>query len=202
MNVATRYIALWLSAAALSGFAPGARAEVYKVVDENGNVTYTDQAPGPDARPMVLRELSVISPQVAAPKAGTEQAAEADAAVEGEQDVMSIRELRRAYRDFRIVSPMQEQHVWGTGNEVTIAWGAQYPLQPGMMVTIYVDGQAQPPTTQSAISMGSMDRGEHQVYAELVDSQNRRIALAETVTFFVRQWSVNFGAQQNQNQGN
>lgn len=198
MNAPTHYLALWLSAAALLAFAPGTRAEVYKVVDEHGNVTYTDQAPGPDARPMVLRELSVISPQVPAPNAGTEQAAGADSAAEGEQDVMSVRELRRAYRDFRIVSPMQEQHIWGAGNEVTIAWGTQYPLQPGMMVTIYVDGQAQPPTAQSAISMGSMDRGEHEVYAELVDSQNRRIALAEPVTFFIRQWSVNFGAQQNE----
>lgn len=201
MNAPKYCIALWLSAAALFAFAPGIRAEVYKVVDEHGNVTYTDQAPGPDARPMVLRELSVISPQVGAQPAGSEASADADADG-GEQELMSVRELRRAYRDFRIVSPMQEQHVWGTGNDVTIAWSAQYPLQPGMMVTIYLDGQAQEPTTQSAITVASMDRGEHKVYAELVDSRNRRIALSETVTFFVRQWSVNFGVQQNQNQGN
>ena len=34
-----------------------ARAEIYKVVDEHGNVTYTDQKPSPDAVPVQLRGL-------------------------------------------------------------------------------------------------------------------------------------------------
>lgn len=198
MNAPTHYLALWLSAAALLAFAPGTRAEVYKVVDEHGNVTYTDQAPGPGIEPMVLRELSIISPQVIAPKAGTEQAAGA----EEQEEVTSIRELRRGYRDFRIVSPTPEQHFRGTGNEATIAWDTQYQLQPGMMVTFYLDGKAQAPTTQQAITTGRLDRGEHQVYAELHDSRNRRIATTDPVTFYIQQWSVNFGVQQNQDSGN
>lgn len=199
MNAPTYRIAQWLFAAALIAVTPGARAEVYKVVDENGNVTYTDQAPGPDAKPLALRELSVISPQVTAPKDGAEQTG-TDAAAGDQEEVTSIRELRRGYRDFRIVSPTPEQHIWGTGNEVTVAWDAQYKLQPGMMVTFYVDGKAQPPTAQQAITVGRLDRGEHKVYAELFDSRNRRITTTEPVTFFIRQWSVNFGVQQNQNQ--
>ena len=35
-------------------------AQVYKVVDEDGNVTYTDQAPGDGSQPIELRPISVI----------------------------------------------------------------------------------------------------------------------------------------------
>jgi len=41
--------------------APTFAQPIYRVVDENGNVTYTDQKPSDDAVPMVLPEISVIS---------------------------------------------------------------------------------------------------------------------------------------------
>ena len=45
--------ALFLAATAWSG-------EIYKVVDKDGNVTFTDQSPGDGSQPMNLPELSVI----------------------------------------------------------------------------------------------------------------------------------------------
>lgn len=174
-------------------------AQVYRVVDENGNVTYTDQAPGPDAKPITLRELSVISPQVPdKPAPSAETVAAAEAAAEGQQEVTNIGELRRGYRDFRIVSPEPDQQFVGTGNMATVAWDTQYRLQPGMMVTFYIDGEPQAPTTAQSMNIGPMDRGTHEVYAELRDSRNRQIAVTDPVSFHIFQWSVNFGNRQNQ----
>jgi len=172
-------------------------AEVYKVVDENGNVTYTDQAPDSSAKPMELRGLSVISPQKPPAPVASEQPA-AEASADGEEVVTSIRELRRGYRDFRIVAPKNDEQIRGTGNQTMIAWDTSYRLQPGMTVTFVLDGNAQEPTTAQSMTTGRLDRGEHKVYAELVDDRNRRIATTETVTFYIRQWSVNFGTQQQQ----
>jgi hypothetical protein len=43
-------------------------------------------------------------------------------------------------------------------------------------------------TGSGSVSL-TLDRGEHQVYAELLNAQNRRIVATETVTFFVMQGS-------------
>ena len=55
--------------------AVAAEGEIYKVVDEDGNVTFTDQRPSDTAQPMDLPPLSVIESGVDVP----EPAAEAEA---------------------------------------------------------------------------------------------------------------------------
>ena len=176
-----------LMAACLVAFAATAAAQVYKTVDENGNVIYTDQPPDPDAKPVELPGLSVIE-SVKAP-----EPVESEDAAPGEEAVTDIRELRRGYRDFQITKPAQDEYVEGTGNMVTIAWDTRYALQPGMAVIISLDGTQLEPTVSSAITVQQVDRGEHTVSARLVDSQLRVIADAAPVTFYVRQFSQNFG---------
>lgn len=168
-------------------------AEVYKVVDENGNVTYTDQPPGPDSVPVDLPGLSIISPQQS--PAGRRTAAPGDG--EGEPEVTSIRELRRGYSDFSIVSPQHEESLWGTENTATVSWDTRYQLQAGMTVVVYLDGQPQPPTNVPVSVFRDLDRGEHNVRAELYDSKNRRIATSQTVTFYMKQPSINFPGNPN-----
>ncbi len=177
-------------------FAPQVFAEVYKTIDENGNVVYTDRQPGPDASPMVLPGLSVISPQKPAPPVIA--SSDPPTGTEAQQEVTSLRDLRRGYRDFAIVSPVQDQTIWGIGNEASIAWNTRYRLQQGMYVLIYVDGAALPPTTASVSTIGKLDRGEHTVYAELIDARKRNIARTEPVTFHIKQYSVNFPNRRSQ----
>ncbi len=152
-----------------------------------------------DSQPLELRGLSVISPQKpsSVSKASSQPLA-TEPVVGGEQEVTSIRELRRGYRDFAIVSPAQDQNFWDTGNEATIAWGTRNRLQEGMTVTIYVDGKPQQPTTNASINVTEMWRGAHQVYADLKDAGNRQIARTPTVTFHIKQYSVNFPVRRNQ----
>jgi len=167
-------------------FSAGAEGEIYKVVDKDGNVTFTDQRPSADAQPMDLPPLSVISttPPDPAP------VAPAEGVLEDEQPVVpSLSDLRKMYRDFRITRPMPEETFWGTGNTVVITWQSSQPIQPQMRVMVIVDGAAQQATGSGSLSL-TLDRGEHQVSAELRDERNRRIASTDTVTFFVQQHSV------------
>lgn len=168
--------ALFLAATAWSG-------EIYKVVDKDGNVTFTDQAPGDGTQPMELPELSVIETD----SADTQAPAPASAAAE-EPSAPTARELRQMYSDFSITQPANEETFWGTANTVTVSWGGQTPPAAGMNVLLYVNSQPQMVTGSGSISL-TLDRGEHQVYAELLNAQNRRIVATETVTFFVMQAS-------------
>lgn len=155
-------------------------AQVYKVVDKDGNVTYTDQAPLDGAAPIELRPISVIE----APTYQKAPAAEEDA----EDDKgMSLSYLRKNYKDFAIVSPQSEESVWRPDGPIAIAWNAKYALQEGMQVTVFLDGKKHSSTTQQIVAVADLERGEHVVSAELTDAKNRVVAKAAPVTFFVRQ---------------
>jgi len=169
-----------------TAFAVHAAGEIYKIVDKDGNVTYTDQRPTDAAEPVDLPPLSVIATDVA-PSEPAAQTAE----TEQQAKPPTTRELRRLYADFRITQPQQEETFWGTANTVVVAWGGSQPIPPDLSVRLVIDGESRDVTGNSSLSL-SLDRGEHQVYAELRDGRNRPIVTTATITFFVKQASVGY----------
>ena len=157
--------------------------QVYKVVDEDGNVTFTDTPPGDGSKPVKLAPISVIeAPTYEQPEKAVEEGAEGE---EGKE--MSLRYLRKNYADFAIVAPQQEESVWNPDSAMTVAWNTRFALQPGMQVIIFVDGVQHSKTTEQIIAVTQqLDRGEHKIEARLTDAKNRSIATAEPITFFVR----------------
>ena len=162
-------------------------ADVWKVVDEDGNVVYTDQPPEDGSPPMKLPELSIIETDIQV----NQTPAGANAAGDGEVKALTSGELRKLYRDFRIIRPLPEETFWGTASTVVVTWGSTTPITPDLNVRLFVDGKAQEAPAAGAVSL-TLDRGEHKVFAELRDSRNRRIMKTKPVTFFVKQNSVNF----------
>jgi hypothetical protein len=158
--------------------------EIYRVVDKDGNVTYTDQRPSADAQPMDLPPLSVIQTEAPPPVATR--------AAEETVQAPTPRELRRMYADFRIIQPQPEETFWGTENTVVVAWGSEQEILPDLSAKLYVDGEAQDVAAAGSITL-TLDRGEHTVYVELLDARQRRIVATERVTFFIKQHSANFG---------
>ena len=159
-------------------------AQVYKIVDKDGNVTYTDKPPADDAKPMDLPPLSVIeTPDYG--KTARQKAEAAEAAV-GEKEV-PLRTMRNRFRDFAIISPLQEESVWRPDGPVSIAWSSSNQLMESMTVQIFLDGQQQANTTAPMIPVNGLERGEHTVTATIKDARNRTIATAEPITFYVRQ---------------
>lgn len=183
-------VPVWVAAIALV-LAATASAQVYETRDKDGNVVYTDQPPGPDAKPKDLPGLSIISPD----PAGAPPQLTAGEGEGGAEEVTDIRELRKGYRDFRLVSPQAEQNFWGTENQAVAAWETRFALQEGMQVTFVLDGQSQDPTTDTSMTMGDLDRGEHVIYAELRDARGRFVARTDPVTFYIKQYSANFNAR-------
>lgn len=163
-------------------------AQVYKVVDEDGNITYTDQPPPDGSAPMVLPEITIIETDYPSEAEITENAAAAAGEESGEGELKSPRELRQMFSDFRILSPAPDENYWGTGNTVVVSWGADSPYEPGMSVSVVVDGNSQDADPSGNLPV-TLDRGEHQVYAVLRDQRGRRIVTTPTVTFYVQQGS-------------
>ena len=184
--ITDKTILLILIAFLLAVVANPLTAQVYKSVDEDGNVTYTDQAPKEGAKPVKLRPISVIeAPTYQVKPKPSEASAEGE---DGKE--MSLKYLRKNYKDFAIVAPQADESVWNPQDFITVAWNVRYQLQPGMQATIYVDGKQQATTTEQIISVTGLERGEHTVTAELKDAQNRRVATADSVTFFIRRPNI------------
>ncbi|MFB3077232.1 MAG: hypothetical protein ACE1Y4_04415, partial [Lysobacterales bacterium] len=95
------------------------------------------------------------------------------------------------YRDFRITRPLPEETFWGTASTVVVTWGSNIPLTPDLSVRLFVDGEVQVAPATGGVSL-TLERGEHNVSAELRDARGRRIIRTKSVTFFVKQNSVNF----------
>lgn len=168
-------------------------AQVYKVVDEHGNVTYTDQPPADGTPPMDLPELSVVeseddATEVADP-ATLLNPSPADAAAVAADQEKTPRELRRMFADFRILTPTPQETFWGTANVVVVSWGASAAYEEGMQVSVVVNGDSQDVDPNGNLPL-TLDRGEHQVYAVLRDNRGRRIVTTDTVTFHVKQASA------------
>jgi len=160
-------------------------AQVYKTVDEDGNVTYTDRPPEDGSAPIKLPELSVIE----APTYETAPSSGAGGADEGEKE-KPLRYLRKHYADFAIVSPQQEESVWYSQEVISVAWSTKYQLQAGMQVTVSVDGGQEAATADRVIPITGLERGEHTVTAVLKDAKNRSIATAASIRFFIRQPNI------------
>lgn len=170
----------------LAAQSPGAEAqrEIYKVVNPDGSVTYTDEKPSPGAEPVELKPLSVVETEKAVvPKVP-------DAAAEDEAEP-TPRDMKRMFSDFAITQPQHEETFWGTGNQVTIGWGASTAPLEGMSVLLFVDGEPQEQPAAGSVTL-EFDRGEHRTRAVLRDPGNRKVAETDTVVFFVKQHSVNF----------
>jgi hypothetical protein len=180
----TRKLGILLLLLPLTAIAAG---EIYRVVDENGNVTFTDQKPASGGEVVDLPPLSVIETDIQVPD---QASADAEAA-EAESAPPTRRELRRQFRDFRITQPENEETFWGTGNTVVVSWGSSQVIPPEMSAVLYVNGEAQDVPATGSVTL-TLDRGEHQVYAELLDQRKRRLVTTPTVTFFVKQHSVLF----------
>jgi hypothetical protein len=172
-------LALWLP------LTLAAQGEIYRVVDKDGNVTFTDQRPSATAQPMDLPPLSVIESDIQV------QEPTVEAATSSEPQAPTPRDLRRQYSDFRITQPEQEETFWGTANSVVVGGGTSEPPLPDMSARLYVDETPQDVPAIGNVSL-TLDRGEHNVYAELLDARKRVIVTTQPVTFFIHQNSVNF----------
>jgi hypothetical protein len=182
----SKYLIPLLLLTALAAQSPGAEAqrEIYKVVNPDGSVTYTDERPSPGAEPVKLKPLSVVKTEK--PVAPTTP----DAATETESEP-TPRDLMRMFRDFAITQPQNEETFWGSGNQVTIGWGSsQSPLE-GMSALLFINGEPQEQPAAGSVTV-ELERGEHRTRAVLRDAANRKVAETDTVVFFVKQHSVNF----------
>lgn len=147
--------------------------EVWKGVDAEGNVIYSDR-PVPGGQLMNAPDVQTISP----PPTPAQPAAAAQPAPG--QDT--------GYSLIEILTPDQEATIRDNQGNVAVVVGLSPNLRSGRgeRLQLLLDGApASQPGTSTRFELQNVDRGTHQVQAVVVDARGRTLASSEPVTFFL-----------------
>ena len=143
---------------------------LYKWVDEQGNVHYSDK-PHPGATRLHLpKPTTYVAPSVAAPKTLPQESGQQQPQFSG-------------YTRFEIASPAPDQVFWNV-RSVTVTLAVKPELREGDQVTITLDDKTVGPNASLTATFSDLDRGEHSVHATLMGAGGNMVA--KPVTFYIQ----------------
>lgn len=146
---------------------------VYKWVDAQGNVHYTDH-PHAGAEKVQLPKTQTYAP----PSMADMPAA---------QPLPPVAPTA-GYTQFAITAPGSQANLWYT-HEVTVSVSVSPELRSGDTITYRLDGQSIGPTRDTSVTFKDIPRGEHTAVATL-NAANGASKSAGPVSFYVHQKTV------------
>ena len=146
--------------------------EVYRVVDEDGQVTFTD-SPAVNTQAEAIN-LPAINIAIAPPVRTNEGDDEAP------------------YTSARITQPLNNATIPPGQTTLAVELALEPTLQKGHLVQLYVDGRPQgAASTSTTFSVSNLNRGAHNVHIEVLSADKKRHTKTERVTFHVKRHSAN-----------
>ncbi len=155
-----------------------ASADVYRTVDEFGNVMFTDN-PDSKAEKINVQPTSTYSP-VAIP----EQQIEAEL-TEDEFPVPNYK--------ISIISPAQNESFWSNDGTVNINVNVQPELsaERGDMLVFKLDGQdVGVPQSSPNFTLSNLDRGSHIIVASIIDADGQVLITSKSTLFHLQRRSL------------
>ena len=163
---------LWVAGA---GFT--ANAQVYKQVDEDGNITFTDQ-PAPDATPVEIKPTNTTPPP--SPSAYPQATPESDTdVVDGAYTVT-------------ITSPADETIIARGPGNFSVSASIAPALAPAQKLQLLIDGSPRGEAQRNPNwVLTNVFRGEHSLEVAVLDATGKQVARSASVTVFVFRPSTN-----------
>lgn len=151
-------------------------ATVYKWVDENGVVHYSDQ-PHENAEKVQLKAPQTYT----APKTPAESP----------QPARQAPKPTYSYQSCAISEPTNDQ-VFTNTSEVTAGVTVQPTVRPGDTAVVTLDGQRVPgvPANGGQFTISPVDRGTHSIQMTVQDPSGATVCTSPAVTFHVTQPSL------------
>ena len=157
---------------------------VYRWVDENG-VEHSSDQPRDGAEKVEVRAPQSYSASESLRSTPTARAV---------GDNAEAPPATTTYTSVRIASPTHDSVAWNTGGEISVSIATEPALDTaaGHRVMLFLDGQAVggTPTASTTVALSGIHRGSYELYAIVVDKDDIHLAQSETITFHVRQTSI------------
>lgn len=152
---------------------------IYRVVDEQGRVTYTDSPPANNKTEELKLPPINTQPATLIPKPRAKR----------DNQAQTQQTTNLPYQLSRIVQPEQDATVPIGQLDVVIQIALQPRLQQGDRVMLYHNEKLQgKAVAATSFSLSDLVRGQHTVRAEIIDSNDRIKAQTQTVTFHVKRY--------------
>lgn len=171
-----RLVLMMLTILAMLAAAGTALGEIYRTVDEHGNIVYTDIPPDDDAEVVKLQPLSVADPVPVTPRPR--------AAVEPAAQEQAVR-----YR-ISLVSPKSDETFWGTAGNLAVQVSTRPSLQPGHSVAVYLNGTQVDEMLSPVKTLSGIDRGTHELSVAVINDAGDKVSNTASATFHMKQHSV------------
>ena len=141
---------------------------IYRSVDANGNVVFTDQKPeGMESEEVQLREMNTV-PIKQVDLSGI-------SSVDSEEE-----SVFKGYSMLKITSPAHEATVRNPEAAVVVTVELEPALQPGDSLVLYDNGVA-----QSGMSVEAPNRGVHALVVKVLDGDGQVLISSPVVEFYV-----------------
>jgi len=152
-------------------------AEVYRWVDADGSVHYSDR-PQEGAEKVTLPSAQTFKAPIVNRRPPAVEPADSQPAVQ--------------YQFVEIVRPTQEEVVWNTGGEIDVAIRVEPRLQTGHSLMLFLDGEPVDglASGKTQITLTEVLRGQHELRAEVRGTGGTKLIESGSVKFTVQQTSL------------
>lgn len=177
-------LALAVTAALIAAPGEAAANRIYKTVDEDGNVVFSDQPPRPDqsGAAVELEPENTFTP----PPVDEATAAETPASDDPEEDTPA----GPAYRSLAVASPANDEGLRENAGNVAVVAAIDPALGPQHTLQVYLDGELRQSTQSPSAQLLNVDRGTHTLELRIVDESGTVLISSAPSVFHLQRRSV------------
>lgn len=163
-------------------------AAIYMQSDQNGNAVFSDTPLSPNAQ-----KISIGRPQTVSSSTTTEPTPEAPLVLGAHKSSPANKNTKAPIAEENVKLPYTVFEIESPKDQDTIQNQPSFPvlmriepkLQPGDKVQLFIDGQPWgEPRASAQLQLDLVDRGTHQLYAELIDANGTVLKQTSPITFF------------------
>ena len=150
-------------------------AEVYRSLDEDGNIIFTDK-PSPDAEKVKIDKVQTISPP----------------AVEDFEYTPPAKSADSGYTKLEVMSPENDHVFTDNTGDVTVSILIEPALNTklGDRLILTLDGKKQAESSSTSFPLTNLDRGTHTTKVDVVNKDGKSLESSSTISFTIQRTSV------------
>jgi hypothetical protein len=160
-----------------------AAAQIYKTIDANGNVVFSDLPP---AAGTAAESVELPAANTFVPPANRTPGAAGFARGNGQEAAAA----GSRYQSLRVLDPPNDAGLRDNAGNVVVTAELQPSLRPGHVLQLYLDGVLHQAAQVPQFQLVNVDRGTHVLELRVVDSAGHTVATSEPSVFHLQRRSL------------